>query len=147
MVCLVLLAKQDSICDKIVFDGHYRWLDPTIRQHNDNVILSFSLVIENALTATMKRQIKLNEERLYDVVMQYQEDVTKNKNDKLLILWLSVLCKLTNSEAACENIMCYLYPALDSLIREHYYNEPLFEKFYVILLQQEPNDQCGLISQ
>lgn len=132
MVCLVLLTKQDSICDKVVFDGHYRWLDPAIRQHNDNVILSFSLVIENALTATMKRQIKLNEERLYDVVTQYQEDVTKSKNDKLLMLWLSVLCKLTNSDAACENIMSYLYPALDGLIREHYYNEPLFEKFYVL---------------
>jgi ribosomal protein S6 len=132
MVCLVLLTKQDGVCDKVVFDGHYRWLDPAITQHNDNVILSFSLVIENALTATMKRQIRLNEEMLYDVVMKYQGEVTKNKNDKLLILWLSVLCKLTNSEPACESLMANLYLALDALIREHYYNEPVFEKFYVV---------------
>jgi hypothetical protein len=141
MICLVLMTKQDSICDKCVFGGLYRWLDHAIKAHNDNVIMSFSLVIENALTATMKRQIKLNEERLYDVVMPYHEDVVKSKNEKLLILWLSILCKLTNDEAACESIICALYQTLDALLREHYYNEPVFEKIYVTIGDLEPYDQ------
>lgn len=141
MVCLVLMTKQDSICDKCVFNGLYRWLDHAIKAHNDNVILSFSLVIENALTATMKRQIKLNEERLYDVVMPYHEDVTKAKNEKLLILWLSILCRLTNDNAACDSIMEALHQKLDALIREHYYSEPVFEKIYVDIGHKESYGQ------
>lgn len=131
LVCLVFLTKIDDTCEKSVQSGLYRWLDPCIRSHNDTMVLSYIFVIENAITATMRRQNKLNEERFYDVVMQYHPEVVATKNEKLLILWLGVLCKLTNSKDSCESLLAYLYPTLDGLLREHYYNEPVFEKLYV----------------
>lgn len=105
------------------------------------MVLTCTLVVENALTATMKRQIKLNEERLYSVVMQYHEDVVNSKSEKVLILWLSILCKLTNDETACTNIIDFLYQTLYGLLRENYYNEAIFEKIYVEYTYLEPNDQ------
>lgn len=141
LVCLVFLTKIDDVCDRVVFEGHYRWLDPTIKAHNDTVVLSFILVINNAITATMKRQNTLNSERFYDVVMQYYQDVISTKNEKLLILWLSVLCKLTNDPDSCVSMHGYLYAHLDNLLREYYYNEPVFDKLFVRPPHPEPDDQ------
>lgn len=131
MVCLILLTKMEDIADKVVFTGLYRWMDPALKKHNDNTLLSYLLVIANSITATLKRQIKLTEERYYEVAMQYHQEVIQSKNEKLLMLWLGVLCRLTNSIESCNTFMDYLYPYLDGQLREFYYNEPVFEKFYV----------------
>ena len=60
---------------------------------------------------------------------------------ELLILWLSVLCKLTNDPDSCVSMHGYLYAHLDNLLREYYYNEPVFDKLFVRPPHPEPDDQ------
>lgn len=131
LVCLVFLTKIEDICDKCVSNNNYQQLDATIKTHPDNGVLSFVLVIDNAITATMKRQAKLNQDNFSDVIREYNRDVFNTKNDKLLILWLGILCKLTNNTDSCKSMKKNLYQYLEGLLRETFAKDNVFEKLFV----------------
>lgn len=105
LICLFLICKIDDIAEKAVFSNHYQSLDQVAKNNNDGTVLSYVLVIDNILTSSIRRQRHLVDNNFHTEVSQYFSKVEAAGKDKLLIIWVGILCKLTNSDISCKYLL------------------------------------------
>lgn len=132
LICLFFMCKINDIAEKTVFRDFYTSLDDCVQNYDDNTILSYVLVIENILSATIRRQHHLINGGFHRTVATYYDKVIAADKEKLLIIWVSILCKLTNSEQSCSYFLVNIFEKLFILAQAYFENPVIFERLYVI---------------
>jgi hypothetical protein len=88
-------------------------------------------VIDNILTSSIRRQRHLVDNNFHTEVSQYFQKVEAAGKDKLLIIWVGILCKLTNSEISCKYLLSHNFQQIVALLKKHQENDAVFEKIFV----------------
>lgn len=132
LVCLFLMCKLDDVATNAVFNNYYKSLDDVLKKHEDKSVLSYSLVISNILTSNIRRQKHLIDNGFHAVIGQYLQRVLDTGKDKLLIIWIGILCKLTNSDLSCKHFLDNSFNELHQLSETYFEQDTIFEKIYVL---------------